>query len=329
MTITIATDCSGIDAPIVALNRITSNVDQVFCSDVYKPARAILKANKSESCVIFNDIQRRSLAELSAWKNIDIYVFSPPCQNYSGLSWNKSKEDPHLWKLCVDVVDYLRPKTFVFENVERFTSFQKGEHFQAMLSRLHEMSCYEVHYSMLNSKDCGVPQNRKRLFLVGIRKDCIKRKFEWPAKVTCTTRCVDLLDTNIDSKKYKAYPSHESRLSRLEFAKDVEGILNLNSVGLHASWYHKKGLKMPHPARNDICPTMPFTPPGLYCNHEERVLTGIECLRLMGFRKGELLLPAYLKETNLKRLCGNSIVVSCIEQVFRSILWTLAIDELL
>ena len=73
---------------------------------------------------------------------------------------------------------------------------------------------------------------------------------------------------------------------------------------------------MPHPARSCISPTMPFTPPGLYCSHEKRLLTGKECMRLMGFEDNDIIVPPSVKETVLKRLCGNAIVVDCLQAVF-------------
>ena len=152
MKLKVATDCSGIDAPIVALKRIGWPIEQVFCSDIYQPALEVLAANKADSCVIFNDITERSPKSLSAFRNLDLYVFSPPCKNYSALTWNKNKEDPHLWQTCIDVVEYSKPKVCVFENVERFKTANKSKHFSGMLKRINDIGCYEVHHSVLTAK---------------------------------------------------------------------------------------------------------------------------------------------------------------------------------
>ena len=77
----VGTDCSGMDSAMVATEaRLGIDVDQVFCSDIYAPAVDILKANKGASCKIFGDITSRKMEEMDAFKNIDLYVFTPPAK---------------------------------------------------------------------------------------------------------------------------------------------------------------------------------------------------------------------------------------------------------
>ena len=90
----------------------------MFCSDVYTPAIEVLEANKGASCKIFGDITSRNKKEIDEFKNIDLYIFTPPCKNYSGLNTNKKIADPHLWETCVDVIAQLKLKMFLYENVQ-------------------------------------------------------------------------------------------------------------------------------------------------------------------------------------------------------------------
>lgn len=326
--LTVGTDCSGMDLPVVALKRLGVDVNQVFCSDISKCALEVISANKPHNCVVFGDITTRTHEYLKGWRNtLDLYICSPPCKNYSGLNILKRKEDTHLWVHCINAIDYLRPKAFLFENVERFKS--KDTHFEQMLERIKDMGCYDVHYKVMNSKDYGIPQNRKRLFVVGLRKDCVRLSFVWPEPIACEVTCMDLIDPTVDADRHRAFPSHIERMQKLGFDFETPGILNLNTTGLQASQYWKRcKQRMPHPARTTIAPTMPSSPPGLFVNHLQRVLTGQECLRFMGVRQGELNFPSTLRESNLRRLCGNAIVVDCVEKVLCQMLRALDVQKM-
>ena len=62
-----------------------------------------------------------------------------------------------------------KPKVFIFENVRGIFSLQRGKTWKKILETFGEFG-YHLHYSILNSKDYGIPQSRERVFLVGFRK---------------------------------------------------------------------------------------------------------------------------------------------------------------
>lgn len=75
-------------------------------------------------------------------------------------------------------MDYFKPKAFVFENVRGILSSNKGEDFKIIYSSFEALG-YKLYWRILNAADYGVPQQRERLFLVGIRKD-LPVEFHFP-----------------------------------------------------------------------------------------------------------------------------------------------------
>lgn len=111
---------------------------------------------------------------------IDLLAGGPPCQTFSTIGRAKigsiksetaEKADPrnYLFKNFFDYVSYYQPRVFVMENVPAIRSKYKGQLFSRILSIVDELD-YEVHISTLNAADFGVPQTRKRLFVVGTQK---------------------------------------------------------------------------------------------------------------------------------------------------------------
>jgi len=115
---------------------------------------------------------------------IDLVCGGPPCQGYSGIGHRRTfkldkKDIPsnHLFQEMSRVVRCLRPKIFLFENVKGLLNSkwtpegQKGEIFKAVLAEFKALSGYRVRWELVHAKDYGVPQNRPRVLLVGIRED--------------------------------------------------------------------------------------------------------------------------------------------------------------
>ena len=107
---------------------------------------------------------------------LDIIVGGPPCQAYSyigrarDLEKMRTDERNFLYKHYVEFLKALKPKMFVFENVPGLISAGKGVYLKDM-RRLMLLAGYTTDYKILNAADYGVPQNRKRVILVGWRKD--------------------------------------------------------------------------------------------------------------------------------------------------------------
>lgn len=115
---------------------------------------------------------------------LDLLVGGPPCQGFSGIghrrSYSVDKEQlpsNHLFQDMAGLIYRLRPRAFLFENVRgllnaRWTSGgNKGEIWDDVRGTFESLKDYDVAYRLVFAKDYGVPQNRPRVLLVGIRKD--------------------------------------------------------------------------------------------------------------------------------------------------------------
>lgn len=107
---------------------------------------------------------------------IDVLVGGPPCQAYSlvgrAVSGKKIQNDPRnfLYKLYVKFLERFQPKVLVFENVQGLLSANNGFYLKSLKSSI-ELAGYNIDLKVLTASDYGVLQNRKRVIILGIRKD--------------------------------------------------------------------------------------------------------------------------------------------------------------
>ena len=120
---------------------------------------------------------------------VDLVVGGPPCQGFSGIGIRRSysvekKQLPsnHLYQDMSYFIHQIKPKIFLFENVEglvrsRWTKAgEKGEIFKDVLETFESIPNYNVAFKLIRAKDYGVPQNRPRILIIGIRKDILKKQ---------------------------------------------------------------------------------------------------------------------------------------------------------
>lgn len=164
---------------------------------------------------IFNKIDL-----LKDGNEVDLVVGGPPCQAYSlvGRSRDKNnmKDDPrnHLYKEYGKFLERYKPKVFVFENVMGLLSANGGQYYLDMKNYFEKIG-YKLDDRVHNSADFGVLQNRKRVILIGWRKDI---KFSYPnfEKQERIWKVSDLLKDlkplkpgeQINVTKYYAEPSY-------------------------------------------------------------------------------------------------------------------------
>ncbi|MBR4341233.1 MAG: DNA cytosine methyltransferase [Lachnospiraceae bacterium] len=111
--------------------------------------------------------------------NVDVIIGGPPCQAYSLVGRAQSshmiipmEQDPRneLYKLYVQFLRKYKPKMFVFENVSGIKTARGGQAFKNLQMYIKRIG-YELDYRELNASDFGVLQSRKRIIIVGWRKE--------------------------------------------------------------------------------------------------------------------------------------------------------------
>lgn len=99
---------------------------------------------------------------------VDVVIGGPPCQGFSQKGQRKTIYDERnfLFKYYVAVVELVKPRYFVMENVPNLLTAEKG-FFLKEIEELFNSLGYSIKYDVLNSSDYGVPQNRRRAFIIG------------------------------------------------------------------------------------------------------------------------------------------------------------------
>lgn len=119
----------------------------------------------------YGDITKINKEELP---DFDLLVGGVPCQSWSiaGKRGGFDDERGNMWFQCVEILRAKQPKLFLFENVKGLLSHDGGKSMERICEELCE-SGYAIDFEVLNSKDFGVPQNRERVFIIGIRLDLL------------------------------------------------------------------------------------------------------------------------------------------------------------
>lgn len=143
--------------------------DVVAANEMDKYACETFRANHPESELIEGDIDTCG-ESLYSYTGVDVVFGGPPCQGFS-VAGKMDPDDPRsklIFSFC-RIVEKVKPKAFVMENVKALGSLAKFEIVRtALISRLQKAG-YTVTVHILNSKDFGVPQSRERVFFIGVK----------------------------------------------------------------------------------------------------------------------------------------------------------------
>lgn len=220
ITIKVGSDFSGVGAFNQALMRLGINYQEVFACDMDKYARQTFIHNYGEPEYYPMNVYDREIPS----ESLDIYMTSPPCQAFSMAGKRLGKEDERgiLFFNSLEFIRVNNPRFFIFENVRGLLSHDKenkkdkiGRTFQEWIDYLGGKSVngigtmmpidgsvpYHLHYKVLNAKKHGVPQNRERVFLIGIRDDK-DNTFTWPQEEELTKRLKDVLENEVNDKYF-------------------------------------------------------------------------------------------------------------------------------
>lgn len=110
-----------------------------------------------------------------------------PCQPFSTAGKQQGFDDEAgRGTIFFKVREYIKaqsPKVFILENVVGLVRLDGGRYFEAIMRSLGSLGKYNITHQVMDTKDHGVPQNRKRVYIIGISKLFDKGTFEWPQPV--------------------------------------------------------------------------------------------------------------------------------------------------
>jgi len=195
------------------LMRLGIDYKTVFACDWDKYARQTYIHNYGEPDYFPMDVYDREIPT----DQLDIYMTSPPCQAFSLAGKRKGEDDKRgiLFYNSHEFIKKNNPRYFIFENVKGLLSDDSGKTFRRWVEYLGGKSIngnpvlfphpesvpYHIYWKVLNAKDYGIPQNRERVFIVGIRDDS-DNCFSWPREQHLEKRLRDVLEPEVDEKYY-------------------------------------------------------------------------------------------------------------------------------
>lgn len=307
MKIKVGTDCSGIDAPIQALLNIGVNFSHIFSSDIDNYCIKSIKANYKPK-IIFGDkegqfpngdITKRNLKNVP---DIDLYICGFPCQPFSLTGKQKGFRDKrsNVFFECIHLIVSKKPKIFILENVKGLVSNNKGKTWEIILQELESIEkYYNIYYDILNTRSYGIPQNRERLFIVGIKKNIQTQEFTFPEHVKM--KDIKHFIDNTDNSKDNITPTVKNTLD-----KSPKNAIFVDTCQP----------KNRYPNSHLWSPTL-TTGNGLWCVPKKRHASLKEKIKLQGF-------PVNFKQvvsnTQFNKQLGNTISVNVLEYLIKECL---------
>lgn len=158
------------------------------CNDAQELVKEKLENLKSDWAAVPEirySLESGISAKAGSGSNLDIIAGGPPCQGFSGIghrrSYSVDKRDlpsNHLYARMAEIIRTLRPRMFLFENVRGLLQSkwdrEGGELiWPHVLAEFRSIEGYDVRWKLVHARDYGVPQNRPRVLMVGIRKDIV------------------------------------------------------------------------------------------------------------------------------------------------------------
>ena len=274
--------------------------DCVFSSEWDKDCQKTYQAN-------FEEIPEGDITKIKAEDipDFDVLVGGFPCQPFSSIGKRQGFLHATQGTLFYDVLRIIKakqPQAFLLENVPGLVNHDKGNTFKTILGALGEAE-YTTFHQILDGADFGVPQHRKRIYIVGFKKAVFHNpSFTFPQATAKKAHIGDHLEENIEG-----YSISEHLQKSYLFKKD-DGrpmLLDKNSkiqIKTLVATYHK--------IQRLTGAFVKDGPTGL------RLFTANECKAIMGFPP-DFIIP--VSRTQMYRQMGNSVVVPVIAAIAQNI----------
>lgn len=299
---------AGIGGMRIAFQK--AGAECVFSSEWDLACQKTYKENFGETP--YGDITQKTVKERIP-KGYNILLAGFPCQPFSSIGKRegfKHATQGTLFHDIAEIIETTSPDALLLENVPGLLTHNGGETFNTIMGILVEELKYEIFYNILDAADYGVPQERKRIYLVGFNKDKDWSKdkeiaFKFPIKCRKRVGIGKFIEKDV-----KGY-SISKHLQNAYLYKVDDGrpqVINEKSdkpVKTLVSTYHK---------------IQRLT--GTFVEGGEtglRLLTRNECRDIMGFPK-RFKIPEFVSRTQIYRQFGNSVAVPVVGKIAKAMI---------
>lgn len=266
---------------------------------------------------------------------VDLFVGGSPCQSFSSVGFKHGLEDARgtLFYDFARLVKEIQPKVFIYENVRNLLNHDRGNTWN-IIKGIFDSLGYKYYFDILNSADYGIPQVRRRLFVVGFKDDV---DFEMPQKIELKYKMKDFLIDNCPQGNFSFDNCGQLLLKKGKGAVDQKYYLTpllykYVMKGGTKTFYQKPVINMP--IARTLLKTMGNRHRAGIDNYvsndgstelgKVRMLTERECHRLMGFTDDYKIV---VSKGQAYKQAGNSIVVDVMIAILTSIFKTGVFDE--
>ena len=317
---------SGIGAPERALTNLGIDYELVgFCERDKYAAQSYCAVHHVDPSLNLGDITQVTPEDLP--EQVDLLVFGSPCTSFSragkgeGGVKGSGTASSLLWN-AVDIIEQTKPTLVVWENVSDVLNEKHRPVFDDYLDKMSELG-YVSTYQVLCAKDYGIPQNRKRLFVVS-RLDGVLFSFPDPQPLRVTA--MDYLEKSVDASYYVDNPFEKVGDNYHIPQATKKGYIELKTGICDWSYPNSKLRRGRVQGGGTIVPTLTASKQNLYYLDEwgqTRTLTSLERWRLMGFEDDDFYAAKNtgVSDAQLYKQAGNSIVVSVLEAIFKTLIF--------
>ena len=342
----------GIGACSKALERLNIDYEIVDYVEIDKYAVA------SYNAIHNTNFEPQDITTWNKDVEVDLIMHGSPCQDFSlaGKQAGGDKDSgtrSSLMYETIRIVEKLKPKYVIWENVKNLLSKKHRHNFDAYLKTMESLG-YINYYQVLNAKDYGIPQNRERVFTVSVLNSRILKdiSFKFPPKQELKLKLKDMLEDKVDEKYYlsdkmiKYISANNEKWTgnndKSIINKSIASAINTGegSRRCDASNYVSNKVEENYDLKEpmiyddrdkgwgvkitDICSTQRAMRAGIKCIYPDlriRKLTPKECWRLMGFDDSDYEKAAQVNSnTQCYKQAGNSICVPVLEAILRELL---------
>lgn len=266
---------------------------------------------------------------------VDLMVGGSPCQAFSSNGKRGGLADTRgtLFYEYARIISEVHPKAFIFENVKNLLAHDNGNTWSVIKNTFRELN-YNIYIrtdekgkekAVLNALEYGIPQQRERIFLIGIRNDInLKQDFQFPTPIKLERTNKDYLDENVPAKYYLGQKGFEFVTTHPTRAQVGRTIQKCQKANQQFNWNGDFIFEPLCPKHTTEILERAYVGEWNGQRGVIRQYTPRECLRLMGFPDSFIMLH---NDNVMWRQSGNSIVVNVLMALVKELIKTGVFDE--